>query len=369
MAARGSLEKLLKICEHPLIGPHVYQVGLYGCRLDQSLVAPYRRDLEACLWERDLQGIRQARYRLQLFEDFLEEEVELDQHVGIFQILVNALKAIRRHGHSVGLTVFTDPDEYSQKILGYPEAFEKVTKDIGATIYTMTPMTPHESIRSSFKTLFAAVAKSGVCMDCLNLVDREFWYETASSQREKDNSLTSHATDVLLNVKVLDLDLTRDLFTGNLENFANNILQRTKNLTTLYVKLNASVRDTFTWAEIEPFGRTIRSCSSDHLFKVGLYHASCQQADLILMLEKHKNTMRYLSLTEIGLVGSWEEVFVWIRDHCSLNHLSTWNLREYDENEHEMAPAEYSRFSGNLHRLAEFLEQRRKEQAELENEG
>jgi hypothetical protein len=57
MAARGSLEALLKICENPLIGPHVIEIKLYGCRVDQKLVSPLRRNLESRFRERDLQGI------------------------------------------------------------------------------------------------------------------------------------------------------------------------------------------------------------------------------------------------------------------------------------------------------------------------
>jgi hypothetical protein len=107
IATRDSLETLLEVCTHPVIGPLIHDIVLYGGRLDQELVAPLRRDLESSLRRGDLQRVRQARRRLRSFMDVLEEELELDQHVGIFQLLVNALRAIQDNGRSVSLTVFT----------------------------------------------------------------------------------------------------------------------------------------------------------------------------------------------------------------------------------------------------------------------
>jgi hypothetical protein len=359
MAARGSLEALLKICENPLIGPHVIEIKLYGCRVDQKLVSPLRRNLESRFRERDLQGIRQARHRLQLFMDFLEEEVELEQHVGIFQLLVNAFKAIRSYGNSIGLTVFTDSDaEYPRGVLGEQEAIEQLSEDSASALWTMIS---RESVRPSFKTLFAAVAKSGCCMDRLEFIDSEYWYEPASTQREKNNSLTSPAVSVLLDVKALCLDFTCDLLIDNLDEFFNTILRLTKNLESLCVKQNSFPSESFLWAEADSFGRTIKSFTSDRLRRIELDQASCRQADLISMLRRHKATMTYFCLSEFGLVGSWEEVMIWIRDNCSLASLRMDALYEYYEEEDIMLSAEPNGFRGDIPQLTEFLEQQRKE--------
>lgn len=198
IAARGSLETLLKICEHPLIGPQVCEITFLGCRLDHNLLSPLRRSLESSLRRRDLRVIRQARHRLQLFMDVLEEEVELEEHVGVFELLVNALRAIRNYGHSIKLIVSTDTDlSCSTRYVGHQEVLEHVSRDGRTNIWSVAN---RESIRSSLDILLTAAAESGCQVDHLELSDIEAWYEKASSQREKKNRLSSRAEKVLLNV-------------------------------------------------------------------------------------------------------------------------------------------------------------------------
>lgn len=111
IAVRGSLEELLKICEHRLLGPQVRKISLFGCRLDQKMLSTLKKDLDFWVRRRDLKGIRRARFQLQLFLDFLEEEVELEYHNGVFQLLVDALSKIRSYGHSISVAVFTNVDD------------------------------------------------------------------------------------------------------------------------------------------------------------------------------------------------------------------------------------------------------------------
>jgi hypothetical protein len=79
------------------------------------------------------------------------------------------------------------------------------------------------------------------------------------------------------------------------------------------------------------------------------------------MLRRHKATMTYFCLSEFGLVGSWEEVMIWIRDNCSLASLRMDALYEYYEEEDIMLSAEPNGFCGDIPQLTEFLEQQRKE--------
>ena len=179
--------------------------------------------------------------------------------------------------------------------------------------------------------------------------------------------MTSHAANALLNVEALHLNSTCDLFTDNLDGFANAILPLTKNLKSLHVTQNAYPDLCFVWAEAMSFGRTIQLFPTDHLHRIKLEQTSCRQADLMLLLKNHKHTMRYLELSEFGLVGSWEEVLIWMRDHCPLLSLSIENLYEYDEDRDEMMLARYVRFRGSSDQLTGYLEQRRKALAEHEN--
>jgi len=363
MVARGSLEELLKICGHRLIGPQVQKISLFGCRLDRKLLQPLREDLDYWIRRNDLQSIRHARLRLQLFLDFLEEEMEFGDKKGIFQLLVNALSKLWSYGRSMSLAVFTDLDDRLRPILGRREAVEQISENNRLTLRDKINC---DAVRCSLNTLCSAAIESSCRVHQLSLEVYESWYEAASSQRERSNGVTSYEKKVLLDVK--DLYLVADSFTDNLDGLVKTVFLHTKNLETLYLWPMLFPDVEVYWAHVNSFGRTIRSLQSDRLHKIEFEEAVCRQKDLISLLARHRKTLRELHLTNFGLVGSWEDVMIWIRDHCSLTCLSVSGLEEYDKDGYQISSTVPNNFPNDLSRLDEFLEQRRAKQAELEEE-
>lgn len=105
----------------------------------------------------------------------------------------------------------------------------------------------------------------------------------------------------------------------------------------------------------------------------------CRQRDILTLLEKNKDILEDLRLMEVTLLGSWSTVLMWIRDNCSLKFLKVDALLEFEENasgdlhHHDEKVWLDSGFdvqdgSGDLSHLDELLEQKRKEQASLEEE-
>ena len=363
VAARSSLEALLKICEHRLIGPQVRNISLFGCRLDQQLLLPLRGALDSCIRRQDLRGIRQARFRLQLFLDFLEEEMEFGEHKGIFQLLVHALSKVRSFGHTISLAVFTDERDHLQPILGRQEAVEQISGDNEATLEDKIN---RDAVRCSLNTLFAAAVASNCRVHQFSLDVCEPWYETAYLQRERSNDLTYYKGNVVLDIK--ELFLVAQPFIDDLDGLVKTVLSRTKNLEILYLSPMLYPNVELDWDQANSFGRTIQSLHSDRLRKIEFEDAVCRENDFISLLERHKDTMRELHLTGFGLVGSWEDVMIWIRDHCILTCLSVRTLDEYDEDGRRISWTVPNNFPNDLSRLDEFLEQRRAKQAELEEE-
>lgn len=366
MAARGSLENLLEICEHPLIGPQVSEIALCGCRLNQRLLSPLRRILDTRIRKKSLHWLRKARHRLQMFMDFLEEELELESYDGIFQVLVNALRPIRGYGHSINLTVFIVPDDGSPtKILGHKEAVEQISENIDKEI---DEMITRDAVRSSLNTLLRAAEKSGCCLERLTVNAWDRWWETASPM-EKDKVYTNSYAGVLLNVKSFDLRADEELFADDYHELAAAVLSVTTHLETLHLQPRCTTSD---WVDhdhkVEPFGRAIMSLHSDRLHEIEVEGAFCQQSDPISLLDKHSNTLRILQLSEVILSGSWEEVMIWIRDHCHLTRLSIPSPYEYDKDDHAAALVESTSYHGDLSDLDEFLEKKHKKKVELEEE-
>jgi len=360
IGARASLETLLKICKHPLIGPRIRNISFYGCRLNRDLLSSLRRGVDSSFRGGDLRDIREARARLQAFLDFLEEEVELEQRAGIWFLLVEALRAIRGYGNSVSLAVFNYPYTDPQ-MLGYQEVLERVSEDHRGS--GIEDVLTRDGIRSSFDTLFFAALRSQCCVEGLSLDARHSWCETDFPQRRTDNSFCSHTSEVFLNVKALGFTLTPDLFKNDLDGLLRSFLSFTKNLESLYLDCDCDLED-----RGRSFGRAIESFQSDCLRHANLGGGVCSQADLVSFLNRHKGTLSELDFSYFTLEGSWEEVMLWIRDNCSLTYVSMEKLYEHDKNGNEVCWAEWDDFPNDLSQLEEFLEQRRKKQAAAEEE-
>jgi hypothetical protein len=364
MVARGSLETLLEVCKHPVIGPRVSGIALYGCRLDRKLLSPLRRDLEFRLSRKDLSGIRQARSRLQLFMDFLEEEVEFENHKGIFQILVNALEVIQTHRHSVALGVFDLPNYSRSRILGRRVVVKQVSKDNEAALEDMF----NRDFRSSLNTLLTAATKSGCHVRRLSLDAPNMWSEVAASQQEMYDTLPLCTKDIFLNMREFDLDVSADFFGDDLNGLLSTVLSLTKNLEDLCLDLGYCPAEWFQEYKVEPFGKATQSLQSDCLYRIEVVEAFVRQDDLIPLLGRHTDSLEELYLLGCVLVGSWKEVMIWIRDHCTLAWLRMDLLHEYDEDSGEPVRTKSSHYYGESSRLAEYLDQEHAEQTGLEGE-
>jgi hypothetical protein len=359
LVARGSLEKLLKICNHPVFGPQVRQIALYGLRLDQSCWSKLKGALKSCLLKIDLEGVREMRCILQAFTALLEQEVEFQLHTGIFQLLVDALGAIRGYGHSVGLAVFTHlEDKYSHRIIGRQEVIEPI---LPCPTFPSDSLFDRDGVESSFNTLLVAAATSGCRVNRIVLDNLIY----APLRPVKRINSTLPTADVLLDTKAFHMHVHKRIFTNGLDVSVNAVLLLTNNLEDFHLDIHSHPKRGGHRHHMEHCGRLIQSLQSNCLRKITLERAKCRQNDLILLLDRHKDTIRELHLSRLKLVGSCEEVMIWIRDRCSLARLRMSSLYEYDKNNRKVVPTEKFDYLGNLSDLDNFLQQRGKKQALL----
>lgn len=88
----------------------------------------------------------------------------------------------------------------------------------------------------------------------------------------------------------------------------------------------------------------LRSVRSSALRRVHLSTLVCEQRDLQAFLDKHKSTIKELLLTEIVVVGSWNQMLEWFSDNLCLrrlefNTLSTIDVEDrngYDADDHHV---------------------------------
>jgi hypothetical protein len=153
-----------------------------------------------------------------------------------------------------------------------------------------------------------------------------------------------------------------------------------KNLTKFYLNLyNLVDSDYMNSLDVDICTRTLCSIQSQSLRIIELDELVCRQGDILTLLDKHRDTLEILRLSQVTLLGSWSVVMVWISDSHFLKFLSVHTLLEIGENTSGDLLNKDARSwvndgfggwdeSGHLSRLDSYLEQKRKEQAELQEE-
>jgi hypothetical protein len=372
MVARGSLETLFDICKHPLIGPQVTEIQLYGCRSSRYALHMLQEELEECLGSNNLHQARQIRHQLNLLLDFREQEIEFETFQGIFQHLESALKTICGHGSSVTLSVFTD---VSVKPLDHIRASKQISQDSQDTLHDNFGV---DCVRSTLQTLLVAAARSGCPVERLK-IGSDTWYEGAEDISGVE---TTFKESLLSKVKVLHVRMNRCNFVKHFQETLNIILQPTRNLAELYLRFEQINQTFLHGGDVDICARLIHSVQSRCLHKIELQEMVCRPSDILALLDNNSDTVKDLRLSEVILLGSWSVVMTWIRDHCSLEFMSARKLLEFEEDETDetghfwngdevtWVDDGFGRWdeSGDLSHLDSYLEQKRKEQAEIREE-
>lgn len=378
MAARESLETLFDICKHPLIGPHVSEIQFYGRRYCSNSFSDLSDEVEHILDKRDLRWARKLTRQLRSVLDYLDDEFDIEQYQGSFKYLKGALKMVQGYGNAVTLSVFTDANV---KPVGLPQTIEHLS-EAGQGIFT-NPVDLEcdfmdlDCVAPTLRILLVAAARSDCHVKRLRLTagDSSNHEEKNISQwATEDPSLAQAITKLHSGVRIVQIDVFRGKVVRDLNQVLNVVLMRMENLVELHIR--AADYDNFEHCEgdMPVFDEMSQCVQSRCLCIVDLQEVLCTQEAVLFLLKRNRDTIRELRLSDVILQGSWEEVMVWVRNHCSLTFLSAVNLTEMDE---DFDVSEYwaneDGFAGRgeagvLSSLDGFLEQKRRKHAGSEEE-
>ncbi|KAH0168154.1 hypothetical protein KCU67_g3593, partial [Aureobasidium melanogenum] len=361
MVSRFSLGTLLDICRHPLIGPQVDEVSLYGKRYCATSIPLLDEWLGDHLDKRNLRGFRETKRRWDSALEFLDEELEIEQYQGAFRHLVNALQTLQSYGKLVTLAVTTDE---SVKPIGHLQVTELLSQG------TFSNAIDHDCIRSSLRLLLVAAARSNCHVGRIRITADEYTDHEERHSRTSDPVVEESVAKLQSRVKVVHIDLHREKVTFELRDVVSIVLERMESLVELHIRTADDVDLTYRDRIMPDFNRMLRSIASRCLRIIKLEDTLCSQKAILFLLKRNRETLRELNLSDVLLQGSWEEVMMWVRDHCSLTFLSASRLVELDEN-FDDTEEEYwvdedgfgeRDETGDLSSLDSFLVQKRREQ-------
>ncbi|THX33885.1 hypothetical protein D6D10_07719 [Aureobasidium pullulans] len=319
-----SLNALVEICKHPIIGPYVRGITVEAYRLCHNRFGSDASELSEWAAEGNIEEMRGLMALLQGHMDALEEESILEDSGRAVDLLTEALKHIKVHHNSACLSLSA---KWATSPLGGNKGLGKLSDHRSHGAKSRTSLL---KFRATLRMLLDAAKRSGCQVDELAFIvpDEEVSCELESSV----DLVTGTSIDIFAGLKSIKLALRSydtDLTTKNLA----LILPLAKCISTLELAARVYVEgEVVTGAKpaTEHATSILRSVRSNALRRVHLSTLVCEQRDLQAFLDKHKSTIKELLLTEIVVVGSWNQMLEWFSDNLCLRRLEFDTLSTID---------------------------------------
>ncbi|THW14616.1 hypothetical protein D6D23_09312 [Aureobasidium pullulans] len=376
MLTRYSLKTLVKICQHPLFGPHVRGVTFDPRRLNIAFFDQANSILErGSKYGVSNKAMTQARKEMSLYLKCFEQEQRLQQTGEASKLVTKAFTLLRQYGNAVKMTLSRKPiDHDGFDPIGYHKAVKKFPHhDHGGWDYVMEIM---KGIPSTFLIMLEAAGTSESDISSLEISAWDFNY----CDTYPDISKIHIQFEALTALTDIDLSLGQGALCCGLGKILEATLPFANSLQKVSFTSNEDAEVQPSLEVLESAARVLGSVNSDELTHLELYSVSLRKADLLKVLGQHKKTLKQLILGDTPLVGSWVQLLSWIRDNLSLDKLVINFVSEFDEQEVSQdgytEPTPWFRGGFDIRgttamrpALDKFLAQKRKELAGDEDHG
>ncbi|THY26323.1 hypothetical protein D6D00_05673 [Aureobasidium pullulans] len=319
---RYALDALVRVCQHPIFGQYVREVGLLTTRARPERITKPLKDFQNSFKTGGLEDLNNAYHVLQVYAKQCHEEFTLEQSGEGTQLLTTALKSLKERGQSVLLSA-TDclgPMEIGAKRAYRDHAFKYLSKCNGR-------------LRSSMRVLANAAFRSGCRINGLHI--------------EHDCDISDCALDAP--ECVIDLGHVLGAF-SMIKTFCIEFrdLPSEKSLKSLGAMLSISrqLEDVTVSLRCVPGGYRLEKASIrtvDDLLCEGLSHGlkkvrlsgfPISQYGLVCILGNSFHTLQSLELTQIALRrGTWDLVIPWLRNNFSLSEITIEDVYQVDDDD------------------------------------
>ncbi|THW46789.1 hypothetical protein D6D22_02892 [Aureobasidium pullulans] len=319
---RYTLDALVRVCQHPIFGQYVREVGLLTTRARPERITKPLKDFQNSFKTGGLEDLNNAYHVLQVYAKQCHEEFTLEQSGEGTQLLTTALKSLKERGQSVLLSA-TDclgPMEIGAKRAYRDHAFKYLSKCNGR-------------LRSSMRVLANAAFRSGCRINGLHI--------------EHDCDISDCALDAP--ECVIDLGHVLGAF-SMIKTFCIEFrdLPSEKSLKSLGAMLSISrqLEDVTVSLRCVPGGCRLEKASIrtvDDLLCEGLSHGlkkvrlsgfPISQYGLVCILGNSFHTLQSLELTQIALRrGTWGLVIPWLRNNFSLSEITIEDVYQVDDDD------------------------------------
>ncbi|KAG9700846.1 hypothetical protein KCU95_g966, partial [Aureobasidium melanogenum] len=330
MMTEYSLRALNDICAHPLFGPRVHAVRVDAHRLGDLDLREIYKEIKNAVLARNIEQMNVAENRLQERLDMYEEEYGLEDSGRAEDLLVKALRSIKRHNKPINIALMATTDEMPIGFLrrcGSGYAYQ---------------------IKKTFRMLVSAV-KSSQCrinkFFCCIPPDSD--EPVNDNNPEIDMAEIATSSGIFADLACIEFDIHCYIptFTAGL----SGVLESADKISDLKLGTSFWCIDPRVYGAKESHDTTkalLSSVCSSRLHRVCFRALVLKPAFLKSFLMKHRHTLQKVVFDNVTMVGPWDEVLVYIRGNLNLQMLQLFEshhmaVSEFEDDDIEDKAAQY----------------------------
>lgn len=277
--------------------------------------------------ENDFQGIMHARRVIQWYLTRLEDEMRLEESGDAKALLEQAFSALRVYANPVKLTVTTRG--WFDTMFGYRHGGNSKLGACGDI-----PFYTHRETAGSLLRVLEVAFRAGCQIKVLKVMTD---YKESSSRRDKAIDISGDTARALCRLADLELDVGQACSEFiKLDSALISVLSGVKGLVRVTFRSDPDyVFEPPSWDLAACISDMISALESHALRQAWMKEIVVFPDALLVMLRKHKSTLRNLTLSDVFLVGAWDTLLLNIRDELRLDKLVMINLSAIDEQELE----------------------------------
>lgn len=331
MMTRYSLQALIDLSKHQVFGPRIKKVSFCPNRLNTHYARDVEDRLSAVKASDRIRGIKEAREHLTWYLTRLEEEVQLQESGDAMVLLKQAFVALQSHGNPIHLIATS---EHHVQGLGAPigvKEFEKGRPFRFASKQVLSWASLRAFACQDISRSLLVMLETALAANCdVNGLTLRAKYTQSAPVADEAPYMSDPVLKALSTLTKLELIIGEPALVGELDKTLETIIPVAKSVERFVLWLSRYQHIICPEPQLAEYvHHTLSMLNSSALSQIWLDSVIVYADHLVDMFRRHKDTLKDLTMSEVTLIGSWDDVVLYIRDELSLEKfvmVRSWNI-------------------------------------------
>ncbi|KAH0369480.1 hypothetical protein KCU65_g3295, partial [Aureobasidium melanogenum] len=332
--SRCGLQSLVDICKHPIFSPQVRSIGFLATEVHIHGLDKHVSDVKLALRYHKNSFLVENFTIINDYARILKEQAVLAASGDIEKLLTTALQALRQ---PISITIANDLDYVdSEGVIGLPLITHDYDGILDKPISYAPDLEPkmHESLKLIEKLVAKLSFGDRMSLTGLKLkMKRRFQVMHETSSQDLDSITMQTLSGAYSNLTTFHLSLDLDALRCAVSfQSIEGLFKAVPKLKELAFKTSCTGTRPVGMSTSDRVAKLFKFKPSFELEVLILQDVPCKLLSLKLLMEKHKNALKTVKLSNITLLGSWRNCLEWMRKELDLESLHIDDQNTIDRN-------------------------------------